>query len=407
MTEPQKRLEELLDKYSSNEITEPEFNELCDIIKASGNDVILKNILESGLRQTEFSAMNKAQLDVMLRRILQTASDERKIPDHVRNDGRVLRIWKRWAVAASIILAVGIGSYLLFFNKSTKSNDIAKTNTVPHDVAAPNVARATLKLDDGRIVYLDSASNGSLAVQGNVNVVKLADGKLVYSQESGVRSQEIKYNTISNPRGSKVQSLTLIDGTQVWLNAESSITYPTAFVGGERKVSIIGEAYFEVTKDAGKKFIVDANGVTTEVLGTHFNVNSYQDEADTKITLLEGSVKVSKGNSIGLLKPGQQAILRQTQDDNQVKVINDADLEQVMAWKDGVFKFKNTNIGEIMRQVARWYDVEIEYKGNYADLNFGGSVSRQANVSELLKRLEATEAVKFNVEERKIVVMVK
>jgi ferric-dicitrate binding protein FerR (iron transport regulator) len=385
-------------------VTESEFNELCELIKEPGNEAALKNMLEQGMSKADFIEMDKKQLDFMLKRILKTSPISAQAPE-LRSEPLYLgsplqrRIWRHWAVAASIILALGVGGYLLFFNKSGKQPEVVKT-TVTHDVSAPTVARATLKLDDGRIVYLDSAKNGSLALQGNVNVVKLADGQIVYQGNS---RGEVKYNTITNSRGSKVQPLTLIDGTKVWLNAESSITYPTAFVGNERKISITGEAYFEVTKDESKKFIVDANGVTTEVLGTHFNVNSYQDEGDTKVTLLEGSVRVQSGvgsREFVVIKPGEQVIAI---GNRQLAINKSVDVEAVMAWKNGYFFFDGVDIQTIMRQVGRWYDVDVVYEGTVPLGHFKGKPSRNLTASQMLKVVEYS-GVKIKIQGKQIIV---
>ncbi len=300
------------------------------------------------------------------------------------------------SVAASIILALGIGSYFIFFNKG-KQNEIVKTTTdpVPNDVIAPTATKAMITLANGKKILLDSLTSGTLATQGNVNVVKTTDGQIVYNGSATA----ILYNTLFNPRGSKVQPLTLSDGTKVWLNSESSIRFPTAFAGNERNVEITGEAYFEVTKDVTKKFIVSGNGVTTEVLGTHFNVNTYTDESSIKVTLLEGSVKVTKGASSGLLKPGQQA-----QVSSGIKVITSVNVDAVMAWKNGYFNFVNADIKEILRQAARWYNLEVVYDGNVTDDRYKGKIDRDSKLSELLKILELNK-VKFKIEGNRLVVM--
>jgi len=303
--------------------------------------------------------------------------------------------WRRVAVAASIMLALGIGSYFIFFNKG-KQNEIVKTNnTVPHDVTAPKGTKAMITLANGQKVLLDSLTSGTLAIQGSVNVVKTADGQIVYNGSA----TEVEYNTMFNPRGSRVVPLTLSDGTKVWLNSESSLRFPTAFAGNERGVEITGEAYFEVAKDATKKFIISGNGVTTEVLGTHFNVNTYTDESSIKVTLLEGSVKVTKGALTGLLKPGQQA-----QIGSEVKIVTSVDVDEVMAWKNGRFQFNKASLQEVMRQIARWYDVEISYEGKIAPQQFGGKMQRDLNLSEVLDGL-AKSQVHFRIEGRKVVVM--
>jgi transmembrane sensor len=265
-------------------------------------------------------------------------------------------------------------------------------------------------LADGRMVALDSVVNGSLAVQGNVNVVKKADGEIEYRQEDALRQarDNMVYNILYNPRGSKVINLTLGDGTKVWLNAESSLKYPVVFAKNERKVEITGEAYFEVSKDPLRKFTVDANGIKTEVLGTHFNVNSYADANDVKVTLLEGSVRVTadNGRQAAIIKPGEQAkVLRQTRDDEptHVDIDNNVDVEMVMAWKNGLFNFSDADVKEIMQQAARWYDVDVVYSGTISNEKYKGKISRTTNLSELMKILEIN-GVKWRLEGRKIVV---
>ncbi len=304
--------------------------------------------------------------------------------------------WRRIAAAAAFIL-LGTSAYFLFISKAARKNDIVEiSNTTPNDIAAPKGTKAMITLSDGRTVLLDSVANGTLAIQGKVNVIKTVDGQINYNGSAVA----IEYNTLFNPRGSKVQPLTLSDGTKVWLNSESSIRFPIAFMGNERRVEITGEAYFEVTKDGTKKFIVTGNNVTTEVLGTYFNVNTYTDESSIKVTLLEGSVKVIKGSSLRLLQPGQQA-----QVTNEVKVVNGVDLEEVMAWKNGRFQFEGAGIEEVMRQIARWYDVEVVYEGKPKEQHFRGGISRDVEVSKLLKMLETTTAVHFRIAGKKVIVM--
>jgi len=316
----------------------------------------------------------------------------------------LLRRTRWWAAAASIILLLGAGAYFLFFNRAEKPTEIVKT-VLPDYMKAPETNKAMITLANGQKVYLDSAVNGTLAMQGNVKLVKLANGQIAYQTASGETINEIKYNTLENPNGSKVIDMTLADGSQVWLNAGSSVTYPVAFVGKERKVSITGEAYFEVApsispEGGGKKpFIVKKGDAEVIVLGTHFNVNAYDDESDIKVTLLEGSVKVIKGSANSLLKQGQQA-----QVTNEVKVVNGADLEQVMAWKNGYFNFNSAGIRTIMKQLARWYDVEVSYEGNVPLQHITGEISRNVNASEVLKMLEYA-GVHFRIEGKSIVVL--
>ncbi|HXS54891.1 MAG TPA: FecR domain-containing protein, partial [Hanamia sp.] len=184
------------------------------------------------------------------------------------------------------------------------------------------------------------------------------------------------------------------DGSKVWLNAESSLTFPVAFPGEERKVEITGEAYFEVAHDANKKFIVTKGTTTVQVLGTHFNVNAYDDENSIKVTLLEGSVKVENVNNKVIIKPGEQA---QVGKDNGIKVVNDLDIQQVIAWQKGLFEFNHADLASIMRQVSRWYDVEVIYDGKITEGKFGGGLSKSLPLSAVLKLMEAN-GVKFQLE---------
>ena len=212
------------------------------------------------------------------------------------------------------------------------------------------------------------------------------------------------YNTLSNPRGSTVINMRLSDGTQVWLNVGSSLTYPTVFTGKERRVTITGEAYFEVADNAAMPFRVQHGDVTISVLGTHFNVNTYEDETAQRITLLKGSVQINKKNVSKLLEPGQQASISHDET-NDIKVSGEVNVDEVMAWREGRFQFgESMDIGTIMRQISRWYDAEIEYKGVVSQ-RFVGSISKDVNVSQVLQILEATGGVKFNIEGNKIVVI--
>lgn len=384
MQQSNERLSELFDQWYNHQITEPEAMELMELLQGADQN----GLLEGKMKE----AYESLQVEPFF-----TAAQKEHLADTILKKSS-LKIFtlRRVAVAASVIVMLGLGTYLFLLNKPGFKNAIAKTNdTVPDDIVSPKNSKAMITLADGRKVALDSLVNGTLVVQGNVNVMKTADGQIVYNGSADT----IEYNTLFNPRGSKIQPLTLNDGTKVWLNSESSIRFPTAFTGNERKVEITGEAYFEVTKDAMKKFIVSGNGVTTEVLGTHFNINTYADERSIKVTLLEGSVKVSKGVSDALLKPGQQA-----QVSGELKVINNVNVQEVMAWKNGVFIMNKADIGTIMRQVAKWYDVEIVYESGVPGGTITGEVPRILNLSEVLKVYEYS-GVHFNIEGKKIVVI--
>ncbi len=311
--------------------------------------------------------------------------------------------WKRIAAAAAIIITLGTAAYLLNNRNHSEVSpkDISGISIPGHDIASPTKSKATITLADGSVVALDSAIAGTLATQGNVLVSKTKDGKIIYEGSSsplGAGGGRLAFNTLSNPRGSKVINITLADGSRVWLNAGSSISYPVAFVGKERNVTITGEAYFEVTHNAVMPFKVSKGEMEVTVLGTHFNVNAYDDEEHIKVTLLEGSVRVVKGDLSGLLKPGQQA-----QINSAINLTNDVDVEAVMAWKNGLFQFKSSDLPSILREAARWYNMDIVYRGNVSG-KFSGQLSRMVNASELFKILESTGELKVIVEKNKVIV---
>lgn len=305
----------------------------------------------------------------------------------------------RWVAAASVILILGTGAYLWLIRTPTSGLvEQGQRKDVKQDIA-PGGNKAVLTLHDGSTIILDSAANGELAQQGNAKVQKTNNGQLAYDIVSE-KPTEVLYNTLTTPRGGLYQ-LSLPDGSKVWLNAISSIRYPTSFIGNERKVEVTGEAYFEVAKDAAKKFLVTVNGITTEVLGTHFNVNAYSDESDMKITLLEGSVSVSSSMASSILSPGQQAQISQ---DKNIDVKTGVDTEEVLAWKNGLFQFNSLPVESIMRQISRWYDVDVEFESKSGKRYFSGLVSRNSNVSEVLKIMEQA-GIKFKIEGKKITVL--
>jgi ferric-dicitrate binding protein FerR (iron transport regulator) len=302
--------------------------------------------------------------------------------------------WVKYA--AAIILICGVSTYWWMANRNTKSNIAADHNQSIAQIK-PGGDKAILTLADGRTINLDSAANGNLASQAGVQIRKLASGQIAY-EISSTHTEKVVWNTITTPKGGQYQ-LTLPDGTKVWLNAASSLRFPTAFTGKERRVEITGEGYFEVEHNAQKPFYVSVGKTEVKVLGTHFNVMAYDDEDAKQITLLEGSVLVSMASNNAKLIPGQQA--KVTAD---INVTDNVDLEQVVAWKNGAFVFgESMSVEEVMRQVARWYDVDVVFR-HKINGHIGGSVSRNANISGVLKILELTGAVKFEIDGRKVIV---
>lgn len=384
----------LLEKQLAGTLSRPERWELQGLILEPALQDDIRAFMEAAWTKTgEDIAIREEKLESFFRGILESKTlDENK--RDTAGEAEVTPLiemepvspkragWKRWMIAASIIGLLGLGSYFVFFNKSGAGPDetIAKT---PADVEAPKGTKATITLGDGRKMYLDSMNSGVLATQGNIKLVKLPDGQIAYQSTTGESLNEIQYNTLSNPRGSKVIDMALTDGSHVWLNAGSSITYPIVFAGDERKVQIDGEAYFEVAHNPAMPFKVTKGKMEIAVLGTHFNVNTYEDESDIRVTLLEGAVNVSNGNLRALLKPGQQARIT-----SEIKLVNGVDIDLVMAWKNGVFSFEGASLEEMMREIARWYDVTVTYKGTIPDRIFGGKIYRDANLSKVLEILE-------------------
>jgi transmembrane sensor len=310
------------------------------------------------------------------------------------------RVYFRIAVAAVFLLLLCATAYLYKGNRATREMIQAQTKQVKNDVA-PGGNKAVLTLADGSRIILDSAADGALTIQGNSRVIKLNDGRLAYNA-TGDETRQIFYNTISTPHGGQYEVI-LPDGTHVWLNSVSSLRFPTAFTGNSRQVELTGEGYFEVTHNAAQPFTVVVNHVKVNVLGTKFNVMGYADEEAIKTTLVEGSVKVflSGDPESVIIKPGQQA--RLNYGDHKFKVVN-PDMEEVLSWKNGEFRFRETNIKTIMRQIARWYNVEIEYKGDLSEVVLSGVMPKKQYASQLLEVLGKVGKIHFVLDNKKIIV---
>ena len=315
-----------------------------------------------------------------------------------------LRPGFRYAAAAVVLVSVSVA---LFFVKN--HNRPEKQNKQIAAEIRPGGNKATLTLSNGSRIVLDSAHNGQIAKQSNINITKTAGNQIVYASaanNAGANGQQLAYqlqNTISTPNGGQYQ-LVLPDGTKVMLNAATSLTYPAEFHGNERVVHLSGEAYFEVAKNKKMPFRVIAGAQTVEVLGTHFNINAYRDEAAVKTTLLEGSVKVSSGANSALIVPGEQAVTSVNGGDNIFKHTVDVDKET--AWKNGLFSFQNDDLKAVMRQVARWYDVNVVYAASLPREKFIGEISRTSNLSDVIKILELND-VHFDVQGKTITVSAK
>ena len=314
--------------------------------------------------------------------------------------------------AAAVILMIGIGSYYVFFNKINAPQ--SKPQEVAVYDAAPGGNRAMLILSDGSKINLNEAVAGKIASQSGIQINKVTDGQLVYDKESAANTAPEKselFNQINTPKAGQYQ-INLSDGTKVWLNSLSSIRFPAVFNDTERKVEITGEVYFEVAgyrvNNRKVPFLVVCNNQVIEVVGTHFNVNSYRDESVVKTTLLEGSVKVYALNAITgkeskavKLRPGEQSIVKQAKSSNAIAV-EKVDTESAIAWQKGYFKFKDTDIQEVMRQLSRWYDLDVVFNGPLPKDQFTGFVSKKVAISNVLNILEEGGGVKFSVKNKKV-----
>lgn len=401
MDTPEQRLTYLFNRYHEKTATPQEIDDFFELVRTSADDkqisILLHQLWEN--TNTQKPLFSKAKSEEIFNNVLSITSnyDADTITPLIKKNR--LLFWAKIAAAILIFFAVGI----LHYHKAQQhSNFIAKRSkaALQHD-ALPGGNRATLTLSDGSVIKLDDKPNGMLTNEGTSKISKTANGKLIYNAIRFPSPNEVaKENIISTPRGGQYQII-LSDGSKVWLNAASSLRFPAAFKGKIRQVEITGEAYFEVAKNAQMPFIVKTRNAEVQVLGTHFNIMSYNDEAVSKTTLLEGAVKIKTGNDANVLKPGDQARLNTN---GQIEVVDNVDVEAETAWKSGIFSFKEAGIEDVMRQVARWYDVSVNYEGKIPVKQLTGTISRNVKASELLSMLSYT-GINFKIEGKKIIVI--
>ncbi|UPK69067.1 FecR family protein [Chitinophaga filiformis] len=387
MTIPE--IKRLLDKYKRNEISEEEYLQLMQEVADDAHTSAIKaDIMETLYGKVPDMGLAEDEATAMLTGIFQAG----------QADAHRLRVVRRKRlVYGSLAAAVVAGMIATGVYMSLPGKQAAPVAAIRPKPLLPGSDKAVLTLADGTVIPLDSANNGTLAQQGSTQIMN-RNGALSYN--AGGQAGEVMYNTVATPHGGQYQ-LTLADGSRVWLNAASSIRFPTAFTGSERLVEITGEVYFEVAQQPELPFRVKVNDVQVNVLGTSFNIMAYQDEQAIKTTLVDGAVQLKHGNSSSVLKPGLQATLS-ARDDHFV--IAAADMEETLAWKEGKFRFRNTNIRTIMRQLSRWYDIDVSYQGDVSDIDLTGIISRREEAGKLLKALEATQRVQFEVNGNKVTV---
>ena len=369
----------LVEKYLNGSASAEEIKTIEDYYSHFSND---PEITDS-LNKDEISALKttlRQQIDNRIDR-----AEKRAVPIYRKE-------YFQWAASILLFLALS----LFIANKLRHKQVFPQAQN--HDVA-PGGNKATLTLADGSKIDLNSSKNGVLTAQPGTHIVKQS-GQLAYQPAAGdQRIAQVSYNILTTPKGGQYQ-LTLVDGTKVWLNAASSLKFPTVFSGSERIVELTGEAYFEVAHNYKQPFIVKTARQVVQDIGTQFDINSYADEDIVSTTLVEGSVKIYDAKGQTMIKPGQQYVLKS---DESSEVKNDVDVEEITAWKSGMFQFNNANIKTIMRQIGRWYDVDVEYRGLIPSSTYHGRISRNSNASAVLKILELS-GINFSIEGRKIIV---
>lgn len=359
---------------------------MLDYFDAGGNERLLKELVLKTLEADDASRVPHDALTESILVNIKTTIRERSEAPSVPTIPVYQRNWFRAAAVAGILLLAAITGFVLTSRRPVAA-PAAAVPPIKKEEIMPGKDAARLTLADGSVIVLDSAGNGALASQGAAEVTK-QNGAIAYGQKDA--PAQVLYNTLSTARGNQYQ-LQLADGSRVWLNAASSIRFPTTFTGNDRRVEITGEAYFEVAHDAARPFFVQvlspagADLGLVRVLGTHFNVQAYADESAIKTTLLEGAVQFTRNGQERLLQPGQQAVAHYQQ--QGIEVAN-ARIDKEMAWKNGQFLFDGDHIEDIMRQISRWYDIDVTYAGAVSQETFSGLVSRNSHLSQVLKILE-------------------
>lgn len=391
------RLQLLLNKYLGNNCSAEEEAELMQWYNATNQHPV------------EWPISHKGEPEEIKARMLSN------LQHAIHPSSKVIPIYRRrsWQIAASLLILLGAGAWFAM-NRTSTGNAVpiitAEAETKP---ILPGGNKATLTLADGTTIVLDTASNTTLAQEGNTRIIKLNNGQLTYKDADKLTTAATGlYNTIRTPNGGQYQVI-LPDGTHAWLNAASVLRFPITFTGNERKVQLSGEAYFDVAKNSAMPFrVVTINEEShelsrVEVLGTSFNVNAYNNEPSIKTTLVDGKVKVSSADTTMrpvILTHSMQASLYQDQQRSRNIMVREVDTDDVIAWKNGLFNFNNADIKTVMRQIARWYDVEVVYEGNLPNEKFEGEIPRNSTLAEVFKILELS-AVHFKVEGRKVTVM--
>ena len=398
------RLHRLLHQYLNSQISEDDCIELLAYINNADTDDVADAVVVDLVDLEKAPQFGEKQTDETLRQI---QSDFRYKESLLakKEQTNIFRIYKKkWLqIAAAFLILLTGGILYVWHQNKLKPNE--NQFTVSHKTPIlPGTNKAFLTMANGKIILLSNATNGVLAKTNSGNILKTHNGQIIYNTMDAGKlngGQPVNDNTLTTPKGGEYEII-LPDGTKVWLNAASSLSYPVVFTGHDRQVKLTGEAYFEVAKNKEKPFYVNINNVQIRVLGTYFNVEGYNDDEEIKATLLEGAVQVTKNEAHSILAPGQQAVISRN---SGGIVVSAADIDDAMAWKNGYFIFDHDNIQGIMKKVSRWYDVDVVYQGSFSDLKFGGTFYRSKNIEELLQHLESVGNIHFIIKGRRIIVM--
>lgn len=384
------RIHHLLEKFLNKTASAEEQQELWAYVEDDGNESIIKQFFEQGLPHTYPDSLPETTAADMLAAIV-------SVPAAPAGNAPVVQLRSRhtWRWAAAVLAFLLVGGAAIFITTRYPQQAITTGHTI---AIMPGTQKATLTLGDGSVVALNKT--GDSAIQQGNTLIKNSNATLLYAQ--GATKEKVVYNRLTTPRGGQYQ-VQLADGTKVWLNAASSLYYPTAFTGNNRTVEVTGEAYFEVASNAAQPFFVQLPGKQTiAVLGTAFNVNAYADEKEISTTLVTGAVQVNAAQQQVLLKPGQQ--LRLDADKAITTLIPQADIAHVTAWKNGAFSFNGTDLKTVMRQVARWYDIEVSFEGAVPPGTFKGEIGMDLTLQEVLDGLAESKIRYKIVNKEKIII---
>ncbi|MEN0056659.1 MAG: FecR domain-containing protein [Mucilaginibacter sp.] len=384
-------LNKLYERFLRNESKPEDIRRLAELF-GTADDQTLQDLVRKQLDDpsaiTPYSVENDERYDRIFNNLKQQIEPAKP----------ARTLWTKISAVASVVLLLGAGSY--YFFRGSISHPVIAEHKIHNDVK-PGGNKAFLILSNGESITLNGQHSGIIGKEAGSNILKTADGQIKYVKRHNNHSDKASpFNTLQTPVGGYYK-MVLADGTKVWLNAASQLRYPADFRNlKQRKVELAGEAYFEVAKDAAHPFIVQTDDQEIKVLGTHFNVNAYHDDGGSKTTLLEGSIHAAGKNAQAIIKPGQQVISSSTGKLN----IDQVDTELAVAWKNDQFMFESEPVRPLMKTVARWYDVEVIYGANVPDVRFNGAISKFENISAVLKILESTGKIHFEVSGRKVYV---